>query len=286
MQILLTNDDGFFAPGLAAMARALRKLGNVCIVAPDMEQSGVSRSFTFLHSLSAKEIYRNGNIWGYAVTGSPVDCVKLGIANLSPCRPDLIVSGLNNGLNAGANIVYSGTVGAAIEGACQGITSIAASVAYQQNIVDDDSFEKAADIVLYLIERLLDQVKTSGELFNINIPQEALSKKGIDLVAIAPVDQTSYWDCYEATGEPGSQIFYRLTGKPLFDSKCGNTDIEMVSNGHITITPLTPDSTKKEMIQEMNQWQFTTDLVEFDSMLKRESMGFRMVRKNVEEKNK
>jgi 5'-nucleotidase len=115
--ILLTNDDGVYAPGLAALERQLRRLGELCVVAPATEQSGVGHSITYLTPLIVKEVFHGRRRWGWAVEGSPADCVKLGITELCPRRPDLIVSGINGGLNAGINVLYSGTVAAAIEGA-------------------------------------------------------------------------------------------------------------------------------------------------------------------------
>ena len=117
MQILLTNDDGIHAPGLAAMERELRQLGDVCVVAPAHEQSGVSHSITFLSPLICQEVFDGPRQRGWAVEGSPADCVKIGVFEFCPRRPDLIVSGINGGLNAGINVLYSGTVAAAIEGA-------------------------------------------------------------------------------------------------------------------------------------------------------------------------
>lgn len=117
MRILLTNDDGVFAPGLAALEHQLRHLGEVIVVAPTTEQSGVGHSITFLTPLICKSIHRDGRHWAWAVDGSPADCVKLAIGELLKDNPvDLVVSGINNGLNAGINVLYSGTVAAAIEG--------------------------------------------------------------------------------------------------------------------------------------------------------------------------
>src|SRR3954469_8758269 len=120
MQILLTNDDGIYAPGLAAMERALQRMGNVNVVAPAVEQSGVGHSITFLSPLMAKEVFDGDRRRGWAVEGSPADCVKLAVSEF--CRePDLIVSGINGGLNLGINVLYSGTVAGATEGAVFGI---------------------------------------------------------------------------------------------------------------------------------------------------------------------
>src|SRR6056297_3318655 len=118
MRILVTNDDGVFAPGLAALEQQIRHLGDVVVIAPATEQSGVGHSITYLTPLVCKSIQRDGRHWAHAVDGSPADCVKLAIAELLKDDPvDLIVSGINSGLNAGINVLYSGTVAAAIEGA-------------------------------------------------------------------------------------------------------------------------------------------------------------------------
>ena len=132
MQILLTNDDGIYAPGLAAMERALARLGDVTVVAPAIEQSGVGHSITFLTPLMAKEVFDGERRRGWAVEGSPADCVKLAIGEFCPRRPDLVVSGINGGLNVGINVLYSGTVAGATEGALFGIPSVAVSLEYDE----------------------------------------------------------------------------------------------------------------------------------------------------------
>ena len=140
MQILLTNDDGIYAPGLAAMERELCKLGEVCVVAPATEQSGVGPFDHFLSPLMVKEMFDGQRRRGWAVEGSPADCVKIGVFEFCPRRPDLVVSGINGGLNAGINVLYSGTVAAAIEGAFFGITSVAVSLEFDEQ----PQFDKAA----------------------------------------------------------------------------------------------------------------------------------------------
>ncbi|MDR0869853.1 MAG: 5'/3'-nucleotidase SurE, partial [Planctomycetaceae bacterium] len=128
MNILLVNDDGVYAPGLAEMETALKPFGNVYTVAPSREQSGVAHTITFLTPLMMKQITVNGHFHPWAVDGSPADCVKIGIAEVMPERPDAVVSGINYGLNTGINILYSGTVNAAAEGVLYGIPSFAVSV--------------------------------------------------------------------------------------------------------------------------------------------------------------
>ena len=157
MLILLTNDDGIYAPGLAAIERELRTLGEVVVVAPAMEQSGVGHSITYLTPLVVKEVFRRENgsdverHWGWAVEGSPADCVKLGIQQFCPRPPDLVVSGINSGLNAGINVLYSGTVAAAIEGAFFGITSMAVSLEFDEHARFDQAARLACDIMRQIL---------------------------------------------------------------------------------------------------------------------------------------
>ncbi len=172
MQILLTNDDGIYAPGLAAMERALKRLGDVCVVAPAIEQSGVGHSITFLSPLMAKEVFDGERRRGWAVEGSPADCVKLALSEFCP-KPDLLVSGINGGLNVGINVLYSGTVAGATEGAVFGLTSVAVSLEYDEHA----KFDQAAELSVRLIEQIIGQ-RDSGahRLYNINIPTAALER--------------------------------------------------------------------------------------------------------------
>ena len=144
VQILLTNDDGIYAPGLAAMEKVLARLGDVTVVAPAIEQSGVGHSITFLSPLMAAEAFDGERRRGWAVEGSPADCVKLAIGRFCPRRPDLIVSGINGGFNIGINVLYSGTVAGATEGALFGIPSVAVSLEYDER----PKFDKAAELAV------------------------------------------------------------------------------------------------------------------------------------------
>src|SRR3990170_1334577 len=173
MQILLTNDDGIYAPGLAALEHELARLGEVTVVAPAAEQSGVGHSITFLSPLMAKEVFDGERRRGWAIEGSPADCVKLAMAEFCPRRPDLVVSGINGGLNLGINVLYSGTVAGATEGALFDITSIAVSLEYDEHA----DFDRAAEMAVGLIEQILKQEDVGDHvLYNINIPTVALER--------------------------------------------------------------------------------------------------------------
>ncbi|MFN0196832.1 MAG: 5'/3'-nucleotidase SurE, partial [Planctomycetaceae bacterium] len=167
MQILVTNDDGIHAPGLSALANALRSLGDVQVVAPASEQSGVGMKITYLHPLLVHEEKIDGEHYGWAVAGTPADCVKLGMLEFCRERPTLVVSGINPGPNVGINVLYSGTVAAAIEGAFFGVTSIAVSRSDEPSA----DYTQTAMRAVRLIEQILATNPQAGSLWNINFPE-------------------------------------------------------------------------------------------------------------------
>lgn len=264
MKILLTNDDGIYAPGLSAMAHALQRLGEVFVIAPSHEQSGVSHSITFLTPLTVKRVFVNNEPWGWAVDGSPADCVKLGATQIMPEVPDIVVSGINSGLNAGANILYSGTVGAAVEGSFFGITSFAVSLEYDEN----EPFHRAAEIASNLIEKICDQESSRRQLYNINIPISALREKKPQVV-IAPIDTSPYWESFEQRVDPMGRQYFWLTGRPdprqpKTPSAIQQSDLQSVSNGLISLTPLDYNLTKQAMLSTMESWNLDLDDTEID----------------------
>ena len=253
MRILLTNDDGVYAPGLAALERTLRRLGEVFVVAPLCERSGVSHAITFLTPLQVRRVYVNDKPWAWTVDGTPADCVKLGIGAVLPEPPDLVVSGINGGLNAGVNVFYSGTLAAAVEGTFYGITSIAVSLQYDES----GQFHQAADLAAGVIDKILQQDSTAGRLYNVNIPTKALQSNSPE-VKVVSVDRTQYWETFEKRTDPTGRNYYWLTWQPEPVSP-GNTptDLTALSQGHIAVTPLSYDVTDKQGLQEMAAWDLT-----------------------------
>ncbi|MCS7304082.1 MAG: 5'/3'-nucleotidase SurE [Thermoguttaceae bacterium] len=251
MLILLTNDDGIYAPGLAALARQLRRLGQVYVVAPATEQSGVAHSITYLRPLTVKEVYQGTERWGWAVDGSPADCVKMGVDQFCPRRPDLVVSGMNLGLNAGINVLYSGTVAAAIEGAFYGITSIAVSLQYDEHA----DFDKAAAVAVQVIRQVLEQKGPEPELYNLNIPTEALHSR-LPQVRIVPMDVAAHNDRFERRLTPWGRPYYWIIGQPQGPSPEKETDLSALAKGYITLTPLEYDLTKQAELERMRSWRF------------------------------
>ena len=271
MRILLTNDDGVYAPGLAAMERALRRLGEVFVVAPLREQSGVAHSITFLTPLQVRKVYVNNKHWAWTVDGSPADCVKLAVSTILPERPDLVVSGINGGLNAGINVLYSGTVAAAVEGAFYGITSIAVSLQYEEN----EPFQQAAGLAACVISKILDHDGSPGRLYNLNIPLKALRNSAPE-VRVVPMDSAQYWETFERRIDPMGRSYYWLSGRPDPRQPKGRnpermTDLSALSQGYITLTPLDYDVTDKQSLKEMADWNLTPP--EYDASSDSEHTG-------------
>ena len=245
MFVLLTNDDGIFAPGLAAMERVLRGFADVAVVAPSTEQSGVGHAITFLTPLTAKEVFAGDLRRGWAVDGSPVDAVKLGISQFCPRRPDLVVSGINSGLNAGINVLYSGTVAAAIEGAFFGITSIAVSLEWD----DHADYDRAAGIGATVIRQLLDRRPVAGSLFNLNIPTRALAG-GAEL-RVVPMSVARYGEAFERRVDPRGRSYWWATNEPPPPPSPGESDVTALAAGHVTLTPLDYDLTHRGGLAEL-----------------------------------
>lgn len=252
VEILLTNDDGIYAPGLEALEQQLRQLGNVTVVAPATEQSGVSHSITFLSPLICKEVYQGDRRRGWAVEGSPADCVKIGIFELCPCRPDLVVSGMNGGLNAGINVLYSGTVAAAIEGAFFGITSIAVSLEFDEHA----DFERAAVIARDVISQVLVLKGPEPQLYNLNIPTAAISGK--PNLRVVPMSIVRYGEKYIKRFDPRGRAYYWASNDPAPRATDTETDLSALEQGFVTLSPLQYDMTDRVAMRKMERW--TMDL--------------------------
>jgi len=242
MQILLTNDDGIFAPGLASIYKELVKLGDVIVVAPADSRSGTSHSVTFKEPLICNKVDINGQFAGFSVQGSPADCVKLACMQLHEGPIDLLVAGINNGANAGINIYYSGTVAAAMEGAFLKIPAVAMSLAAEEQM----DFEKAAKYCAKILKKLM-PVKT-GEVININIPQ--LSKGEPKGIRVVPQSTEGFDEHYiSEINEQGRTVFQLAGG--LHRAEQSPTDTTSLAEGFITITALAPGMTNHAKTRQL-----------------------------------
>ena len=239
--ILLTNDDGVHAPGLKALAEALRPLGDVRVVAPDREVSACSQGLTLKHPLRADEVAPGV----HAVDGTPADCVNLALVKLLPRRPDLVVSGINRGANLGDDVFYSGTVGGAREGVFFGLPSLAVSLAARA----EHDFGPAAEFVASLVPRVLERGLPPRTLLNVNVPpgrprgvrvtvQGRRDHVGTILEGLDPRRRTYYWI---------------EQGRDEWESD-ELSDIQAVRDGHVSVTPLQTDTTHHGALAVVREW--------------------------------
>jgi len=252
MKILIVNDDGIHAPGLRALTEVLRELGEIQVVAPLVEQSGVGHRITYLHPIMVKEIIEEGEHYGWAVDGSPADCVKLGVLEFCDRPPDLIVSGINSGANVGINVLYSGTVAAAIEGAFFGITSIAVSLS--QGTPPD--YQAAAIRALHQIRQILNTNPRKGSLWNINFPNTTPEgPRGVKFTSMAVRRRN---DTIEKRIDPRGRPYYWSGLDPLKNhEQIPGTDVAEMLGGYVSITPLHFDLTESPALSDLAGTQFT-----------------------------
>jgi 5'-nucleotidase len=254
LRILLTNDDGVYAPGLRALRTELKKLGEVIVVAPAGEQSGVGHSITLLTPLLIQEVLDERNEpMGWAVEGRPADCVKLALLELLRDKPpDLIVSGLNAGSNAGINVLYSGTVAAAIEGAFFQRTSIAVSLEYTKP--KPLNFPLAAEYARTVIAQIARQPVPTGSLFNVNIP--SLEKGPVKGIRTVPQNVAAYLETYDRRIDPRGRVYFWSGPDFHCPEPHPDSDVSALSDGYITVTPLQFDLTHAPMLTSMKNWEW------------------------------
>ncbi|HVS35979.1 MAG TPA: 5'/3'-nucleotidase SurE [Gemmataceae bacterium] len=253
MRILLTNDDGVYAPGLRALLPELRRLGEVTVVAPATEQSAVGHSVTLTNPLITAEVLDDDRRrLGWAVEGRPADCVKLALRELLPGLPDLIVSGLNAGSNAGINVLYSGTVAAAIEGAFFRVTSIACSLEYSKPTPPD--FVRGAAYARQVVEQILAKRPEAGSLFNVNIPDlERHTPRGVRVV---PQNLAAYEESYDRRTDPRGRVYFWSNPEFGCPDPHPDTDVTALAEGWITVTPLQFNLTHEARLREIAHWQW------------------------------
>ncbi len=253
MRILLTNDDGVYAPGLRALRQELLKLGQVTVVAPAGEQSAVGHSITLLTPLLVQEVLdEQQRPIGWAVEGKPADCVKLALMELLPEPPDVIISGLNAGSNAGINVLYSGTVAAAIEGAFFKHTSIAVSLEYTKAKPLD--FPRAAEYARTVIEQILARRPAPGTLFNVNIP--SLEKGPVRGVRVVPQNIAPYVEEFDRRVDPRGRIYFWTRPGLNCPDPHPDTDVTALAESYITVTPLQFNLTHTTLLRAMGDWKW------------------------------
>ncbi|MBC8183899.1 5'/3'-nucleotidase SurE [candidate division KSB1 bacterium] len=249
IKILLTNDDGITAPGLFALHKEMKKMGDISVVAPDSEKSAVGHAITLSDPLRVSDYKKNGDFFGYAVNGTPADCVKLAYWALG-IKPDLLISGINLGSNTGINIIYSGTVSAATEGVFLNIPSFAISLTTFLN----PNFSVAAKFARKLSQIVLDKGLPEGTLLNVNVPSV---KKESDLqgVQITRQGTAMYHEEFDKRTDPHKRVYYWLTGQKVKLEKDPDVDDRAILNNKISITPVHFDLTNHDYLDELRDWK-------------------------------
>jgi 5'-nucleotidase len=245
MRFLLTNDDGIYAQGLASLTRELSQDAECIVVAPEIEQSAVGHAITIFRPLMVRKARKNGNFLGYAVAGTPADCVKIGICELAGGPVDLVVSGINRGANVGINVLYSGTVSAATEAAIQGIPSMAISLDTHQEADFSTAARFARRMAAFILEHPLPHVA-----LNVNVP--AIPEEEIRGVLVAKQGRARLMESYDRRIDPRDNIYYWLAGEtelPVHEDE--ESDGSALKRGMITITPICYDLTRHDLLDDL-----------------------------------
>lgn len=252
--ILVTNDDGITAPGLRTLIRCMKELGDVVVVAPDSPQSGKGHAITLDNTLfSAKLVVdkENGANEEYSCSGTPADCVKLALQELLNRKPDLCVSGINHGSNSSINVIYSGTMSAAIEAGIEGIPSIGFSLCDYSWKAD---FEPAFDAIKTIVKKALENGIPNGVVFNVNIPK--VSKAELKGIKICRQARANWKEKFDKRTSPAGKDYYWLTGEFELLDKGEDTDEWALAHNYISVVPTQFDLTAHHAIQALNGWGF------------------------------
>lgn len=248
--ILVTNDDGIAAKGIAALVQVAQAHGEVIVVAPDKPQSGMGHAITIHDPLRLSESLLHQPSQAYACSGTPVDCVKLGIYEVLHRKPDLILSGVNHGENSSTNVLYSGTMSAAIEGAMEGIPSIGFSLC---NFAPNADFSAAQHYIDQILTQFFKEGLPSNVCLNVNIPDLKLAQiKGIKIVKQAH----AYWtDRFEKRLDQYGRTYYWLTGEFADLDQRPDTDLHALKDGYVSVVPTHFDLTAYDHIQTLKSWE-------------------------------
>lgn len=238
MIILLSNDDGIQSDGLTALEESLKDIGEIYTVAPDRAQSSMSHALTLHRPLRVQELAARR----LAVNGTPVDCVKLALTGLLPVRPDLVISGINKGPNLGDDIIYSGTVSAAIEGALLGLPAVAVSLVSFK----DFDFRAAADFIAALVTRIAEQGIPAKTLLNVNVPP--LAKEQLKGWRMTRMGKRHYSETIVERVDPRGGKYYWIGGDDLGFADEDGTDCKTVHEGYVSVTPLQVDLTDYKLL--------------------------------------
>jgi 5'-nucleotidase len=249
VRILCTNDDGFLAHGLECLVKAAERIGEVTVVAPDREQSATSHSLTLHHPL--RPIQRAAD--RYQVDGTPTDCVMLAVEALMTQRPDFVLSGINHGQNMGEDVLYSGTVAAAMEGLALGIPSIAISFAGGDLRADISRLDEQIDVLVPLLQHLTSLPRfPQSTLLNINLPP--VGRNDLRGVRLTRLGRRVYSNSIQPMKDPWGRAIYWIGGGEISWEGSDDSDFQAIRDGFISVTPLHLDLTHRDMLDAAESW--------------------------------
>lgn len=249
MLFLVTNDDGYLAPGLRTLSRALEDLGEVVVVAPDREQSATSHSLTLHHPLRVRQTAAGR----YHVDGTPTDCVMLAVSAILERRPDFVFSGINHGGNMGEDVSYSGTVSAAMEGTLLGIPSVAVSLVHSDETLLEPYEALVRRLARMIVETPLQVIFPADTLLNINLPDR--DPRAVEGVRITTLGKRVYSDPVVVDKDPRGKTYYWIGGgEPTWEGPA-EADYRAVEKGYISITPVHLDLTNHRVIPDLKKWE-------------------------------
>jgi 5'-nucleotidase len=248
--ILVTNDDGITAPGIRTLISVMQEIGEVIVVAPDSPQSGMGHAITINSTLYADEVKNDDTIKEYTCSGTPADCVKLAINQLVTRKPDLCVSGINHGSNSSINVIYSGTMSAAVEAGIEGVPAIGFSLL---DYKWDANFEHTKAYVKKIALSVLEKGLPSGVILNVNIPR--LQKGPIKGIKICRQAKAYWAEEFDKRTNPMGRDYYWLTGKFVNEDQGEDTDEWALEQQYISVVPVQFDMTAHHTIQTLNTWK-------------------------------
>ncbi len=249
--ILVTNDDGIVAPGIRALIEVMKEIGEVVVVAPNSPQSAMGHAITINNTLKLEQVHLDKDLaQEFSCSGTPVDCVKIAVNEILKRKPDLCVSGINHGSNSSINVIYSGTMSAAVEAGIEGIPAIGFSLLdYSWNA----DFSQIKSHVKQITSEVLKKGLPEGVILNVNFPK--LSKEEIKGVKICRQAKAMWQEEFDKRTNPHGKDYYWLTGKFVNLDKGTDTDEWALENGYISIVPVQFDLTAHHAMQQLNSWE-------------------------------
>lgn len=246
--ILVTNDDGVTAPGIRNLVEFMNEIGEVVVVAPNSPQSGKGHAITINSTLTCEEIQMEGPQRDYALSGTPVDCVKFALDKILTRRPDIVVSGINHGSNSSINVIYSGTMSAAVEAGVEGLQAIGFSLL---DFSWDADFSQAKKHIQNIVKKCLEKPMPKGVVLNVNIPK--LAENEIKGIKVCKQADAKWEESFDERTNPHGKKYYWLTGYFNNMDQSENADETALEQGYISIVPVKFDLTAHEYLAELTE---------------------------------